>query len=211
VNTTWKSICEGCRPTASPPLRHPVRVRILEIANAREISPIAFVSGEMWPEGVSFGSRAQALSYVSYHFRELERAGCIRLVATRPCRGATEHLYRGVEDAFYSDEDFERIPEPERGALSRAGLQGLMSRADGALLAGTFDSRTNRHLSVVPMALDEQGWQEMVALMAGCLEGAMQIRREAEARLARNGEEPVWATFGMLGFESPPQPAPPVD
>lgn len=193
---------------ASAPLRHPLRVRILEVANAREISPVGFVSGEMWPEGVSFDNRDHALSYVSYHFRALEMSGCIRLVATRPRRGATEHFYRGVEEAFFSDEDFERISQRERCEISRTGLQELIARADGALLAGTFDSRTNRHLSVMPMSLDERGWDELVALMADWLEQAAQIRRDARDRLSRLGEEPVWATFAMAGFESPPPPPP---
>jgi hypothetical protein len=204
----WSRVDESCGPTASAPLRHPLRVRILEVANAREISPVRFVDGEMWPDGLSFKDQQQALSYVSYHFRALDRAGCISVVDTCQRRGATEHVYRGMKPAFYSDEEFERMSKQSRQELSLTGLQDLIARADGAMLADTFDARTDRHLSVMPAALDERGWEELRALMAGCLGQAQRICREAGDRLARSGEEPVPTTFAMLGFESPPPPPP---
>ena len=208
VATNSRGPVDGnCKPVVSAPLRHPLRVRILEVANEREISPIQFVSGRMWPDGVRFKSAQHALSHVSYHFRALEKAGCISVVGTCQRRGATEHLFRGAENVFYDDEDSARMPKAERRELSRSGLQSLIARADSAILADAFDSRFNRHLTVMPMALDERGWEELVALLAGCLEQAMQVRREAGERLARSGEEPIPATVGILGFESPPTPS----
>jgi hypothetical protein len=37
-----------------------------------------------------YDSKQQALSYASYHFRALDRAGCIEIIETQQRRGATE-------------------------------------------------------------------------------------------------------------------------
>ncbi len=58
------------------------------------------------------------------------------------------------------------------------------------------------------MKVDERGWTELMDnLMAAFIE-AKEIRRRAENRLAETGEEPIRATAGLLGFESPAPPAP---
>lgn len=196
-----------CGQTASAALRHPLRARILEVANSCDISPVKFVNGEMWPRGFSFKSRQHALSHVSYHFRALERAGCISVVDTHQRRGATEHVFRGSGSHYYSDEEFARMSPDQRRGLSLSALQSLVARVDCALLSETLDTRADRHVTVTPMGLDERGWEELMAMMGRCMEESERIRSAARERLARSGDEPVPVTFSILGFESPP-PAP---
>ena len=109
----------------------------------------------MLPPGASFEKEQNAISFVAYHFRELEKAQCISLVRTNQRRGATEHVYRAKALAFYTDEEFAGFSFEKRKAISRATLQTLMARADGAILLDTFDKRTDRHLSWMSMELDE--------------------------------------------------------
>src|SRR4051812_49392643 len=85
--------------TASAMLRHPLRVRILEIANGRDISPVQFFREDLAPPG------AYGLSHISHHFSELEKGGCLRVVKLIPRRGSVEHVYRGLARAFFSDQD----------------------------------------------------------------------------------------------------------
>ncbi len=65
---------------------HPLRVSILEILGmdgGRTLSPR------------DLGRELQIpLSNTNYHVTELHKARLIRLVRTRPVRGATEHFYR---------------------------------------------------------------------------------------------------------------------
>jgi hypothetical protein len=198
-----KSSKEG-RSTTCSPLAHPVRVRILEVVNEHPMSPVQFINAGFAP---GFETKQKALSLVSYHFRALESAGCIEIVDTVPRRGATEHIYGGCSRVFFSDEEFEQLPAKQRQQLSRTSWQGLVARTDGAIRKGTFDARTDRHLTWRAMELDERGWKEMTGRLAQCFEDLEQIRKDAEDRLAVSGDRVVPTTMAMLGFESPPRPA----
>jgi hypothetical protein len=109
----------------------------------------------------------------------------------------------------FSDERRSPSEPEERARISRAVIQGLMAKADEALIAGTFDSRDDRHLSWVSMKLDERGWKELVTALAATLSEVEQIRGDAEKRLARSGAEAIPSTCAILGFESPPAPGEP--
>jgi hypothetical protein len=194
-------------PTTCGPLGHPLRVRILEITNERDISPSTFVDESLEPKGINFSSRAHGLSHTSYHFRELEKAGCIEVIETFQRRGATEHIYRGTARVEFTTEEFDGMPKGQRRMLSRVAMQALVARVDGAMIADTFDSRTDRFMVMVPLELDPQGWGEFIGLMDNCYSRVQAINDESKGRLARSGdEEPIPATYGMLGFESPPPP-----
>jgi hypothetical protein len=192
--------------TTCAPLKHPLRVRILEVCNERDISPITFVNEGLEPSGITFKDRQHALSHVSYHFRELEKADCIEVVETNQRRGATEHIYRGTATVFFTDEEFAAMPKAERRSLSRTSFQGLIARVDGAMRADTFDSKTDRHLTWLPMELDERGWDEVMGAMADCYHTVKQMSEDAQDRLAGSGGRIIPATYGMVGFESPELP-----
>lgn len=197
--------------TACDALKHPIRVRILEVLCEGDISPVQFLHQGLLPPGVEFEDDQNAVSTVSYHFKVLVKAGCIDLVNTRQRRGATEHIYRSKALAFHTDEEFAAMSFEEREAISRSTLQTLIARADGALLAGTFDNRVDRHLSWLSMDLDEEGWQELRDLQAETLERAQGIKAAAIARThdRRERGEPTTTsptTFGALAFESPRTP-----
>jgi hypothetical protein len=187
-------------------LRHPIRVRILEVSNEIDISPIQFLHSDFADGLLDAAADAQRqLSFVSYHFRVLSEAGCIKVVDTRPVRGAVEHIYRGTARAYFTDEEWAHLGYDERTAISRTMLQGFIARAEGATLSGTFDSRIDRWLAWAPLKLDERGWNELTTAIGACYAEIEQIRHDALKRLAASEEEPnVSATFGIFGFESPP-------
>jgi DNA-binding transcriptional ArsR family regulator len=197
---------EGAPPTICDPLAHPVRTRILDVLNEVEMSPVRFLDGGYSP--ITFNKRANGLSYLSYHFRELEKAGCIELVERRPVRGATEHIYRGVHRVYFSDEEFERLPFEKRQQLSRSSFQGLIARTDGAIQSGTFDKHPDRHMTWRAANVDQQGWDEINGILGDAFLAAERAREEAELRLADTDDEDADSipyTFAMLGFESPPR------
>jgi hypothetical protein len=186
-------------------LKHPLRVRILEVLNEGPRSPSQFVEEGLIPKE-HFSTYQQALSLASYHFRELEKEGCLEVIESIPRRGAVEHVYRGLARVFFNDAEFEATAAEVRHELSRISLQGLIARADRAIWEETFDARADRHLTWMPMQLDERGWEEMIAALASAFGELSQIRHDARDRLATSGEKVVAATVGMLGFESPPPP-----
>jgi hypothetical protein len=195
------------RATICAALKHPLRVRILEVLNEGPKSPSQFVDEGLFPKE-TFINYAQALSLTSYHFRALAKEGCLEVVESIPRRGAVEHVYEGKARVYFTDAEFEQMSAAQRGEFSRISFQGLVARADNAMRTGAFDSRTDRHLTWMPMQLDEQGWEELTTALAACFGEIEQIRHDAKGRLAETSEESIPVTFGMVGFESPP-PAPP--
>jgi hypothetical protein len=199
---------EDMAPTTCGPLGHPLRVRILEITNERDISPSAFVDEGLEPKGINFTSRAHGLSHVSYHFRELEKAGCVEVAETFQRRGATEHIYRGTARVEFTTEEFDKKPKEQRRVLSRVAMRALVARVEGAMNADTFDSRADRFMVIMPLGLDRRGWGEFIGLLDHCYSEVRRINDDCKDRLSTSGDEVIPATYGMLGFPSPPPPAP---
>jgi DNA-binding transcriptional ArsR family regulator len=170
-------------------LAHPVRARALTVLNQRVASPSELAA-----------EQGEAVGYVAYHVRVLHELGMIELVKTRQVRGATEHFYRSTAQPYLDDDFWGKLSLDSRTGISIASIGVLNNAVRESLKAGTFDSRTDRHLSNITLDLDEQGWREANALLNSCLEGLMQIGAESEAR---DGQSTVRATFGLMGFESP--------
>lgn len=72
-------------------VKHPLRRRILRLAVKAPdaLSPVQVAA-----------RLDEHLSNVSYHIRQLRKAGLLRLVGTRQRRGAMEHFYRPVASAM---------------------------------------------------------------------------------------------------------------
>jgi hypothetical protein len=187
---------ERDKSTAATVLAHPLRVRILEVLNQRDMSPIEFCREGFAPENME-------VSQVAYHFRELAEYGALAVVEQHVRRGSVEHVYRGLGRAYFSDLQWSELDRAERVRISKTMVQGLMARVEGALMSDTFDSRVNRHLTWIAMRLDEQGWSEMTTALTAAFGEIEQIRADAEARLDRDGEEGIASTCGILGFPSP--------
>lgn len=201
--TTKRNDNGGTEPSLCQPLKHPIRARILEVANERPISPSVFVRLGLVPDEY-YVNYQQALSMVAYHFTQLTREGCLKLIEMNPRRGASEHVYEGTSRVFFSDTEFEDLPFEIRKGLSKAALQGVVARTEGALRSGSFDGRTDRHLTWRAFRSDEQGWQEMTDILADAFHKLEAAREAAEDRLSEQDDEGFAATFAMLGFESPP-------
>jgi hypothetical protein len=188
-------------------VRHPLRVRILEVLNERDMAPVDFVRSGY--ADFYFGHRPD-VSHVAYHFRELADFGCLEEVAWRKGRGSIATIYRGKARVEFGEAEWAALPEDEKRDISRTVAQGLIARIDGAFMADTFLTRDDHHLSWFAMRLDEQGWNEVRDVLADAFEAVSMARRDAEARLAENEERGVTATAGIIFFESP-LPDPPAE
>jgi hypothetical protein len=177
-------------------LAHPLRVRILEVLNERDMSPVEFCREGLAPPSID-------ASHVAHHFRELAEYGSLAVVEQNARLGSVEQVYRGRGRAYFSDLQWNELDPEERMKVSKTMVQGLMARIESALTSETFDSRVNRHLTWIAMRLDEQGWSEMTTALTAAFGEVEQIRADAEARLDRDGEDGISSTCGILGFPSP--------
>jgi hypothetical protein len=172
-------------------LSHPLRAHVLTILNERVASPNQ-IAGEL----------DEPLGNVSYHVKTLAEMGCIELVRTEPRRGAIEHFYRAVVRPFFSDQDWKRLPPSARQGISDATLQLIWEDTSDALSAGTFDRRTDRHLSRSPLVLDEQGWEQVNDLLLEMMNRVMEIEAESAKRRAADGEAGMNTKMVLMHFES---------
>ena len=177
-------------------LSHTLRVEILAILDQRVASP-----KEMAEEiGVS-------VSKLSFHVKELRDYGCIKLERTEPRRGAVEHFYSGNMRPYFNDRDWKTLSRTARQAISSAVLEMIFDDSAAALDAGVFDAREDRHLSRMPLELDERGWCELNDLLNVTLERALDIESKASARMTEERTEGIPSKLAILHFESPPNNA----
>lgn len=183
---------EGITQQLAKALAHPLRMRILSELN-RGISSPNQLSQKL----------GEPLGNVSYHVKTLLEFDCIELVKTEPRRGAVEHFYRATERAFLSDEDWAKIPASTRKGISGVILESIGEDATRALVEGTIEKRSDSHLTRSPLVLDEQGFEEISALLSDVLERATAIQTEAAARLAEGKGDSVNTMMAILHFETP--------
>jgi hypothetical protein len=172
-------------------LGHPIRAHALAIFNERIASPNE-IANEL----------GEGLSQVSYHVKVLRECDCIELVKTEPRRGAVEHYYRATARTFLSDAEWARLPDSIKGSMSAKLVEAMLGEASAALAAGTFDARDDRHVSWTPMVVDDEGWAEVVEVLADSLERLLAIRARSSERLD-GGEGGFRISASLLAFEAP--------
>jgi DNA-binding transcriptional ArsR family regulator len=150
-------------------LSHPLRYRLLARLNAGVASPAEMARELELPIG-----------RVSHHVRTLARIGAIELVRTRPRRGATEHFYRAAVPAWFTDEDWARVPASVRDAIGRQNVEQVVR--DLVRAAPDGFRHPSAHLSFLPLELDDQGMQEISALLTETLSRVAAIESESVRR-----------------------------
>jgi DNA-binding transcriptional ArsR family regulator len=142
-------------------------------------------------------------SEVSYHFRELKRRKLIKLHRSVQRRGFMEDFYKPVAaPAFYFDDlDWMQIPEQIRSTISGDVLRQLVDELIAALEAGSFDAR-NRHLSRTWLWVDEQGWEEAMAIVDEALKLILAVQKRSAKRLRKSSEPGIPISVMMTAFET---------
>jgi DNA-binding transcriptional ArsR family regulator len=168
-------------------ISHPLRHRLLGLLDERVASP-----NELARElGLPLGR-------VSYHIRLLADLGAIELVRTEPRRGALEHFYRAVTRAWFSEEDWARLPRAARRGIVGQNLQRIFSDVTAAVDAGGFDGPASQ-VTRKPLELDQRGLDEVTEVLASTAERVTRINAESADR--RGGAEGVSTELALLHFE----------
>lgn len=173
------------------PVSHPLRIEIQRILFHRIASPNE-VAIELGLE----------VSTVSHHFNVLEAHGCIVLVREEPRRGAMEHFYKAISAPRHDEREWAALPQAAREGITRLTLKGLFGEAVRALDGKTFDDSKERHLSWIPMILDEEAFLDLVHRQARWLEETEEVQAAAAERLS--GEDGLRVIGAILGFKTPP-------
>lgn len=183
----------GLDSQAIKALGHPMRLDALRLFNERAQASPNEIAQRL---DVDVGA-------LSYHIRVLKECDCIELVDTAQRRGATEHFYRATRKAYVSRDLAQALPKSMREGISAEMISAIFERIGEALDAATFDARDERHVSWMPLTLDEQGWQAFVELKAKQLDLEMEIESESIERLAKSSAPAIRATTVSMLFEMP--------
>jgi hypothetical protein len=176
-----------------------MRVQILGVLNKRVMSPSQFAK-----------EYDEKLSNTSYHFRALQKLGCIEEVDTRQVRGAVEHFFRATKRVLFDGKSWDGLPQSLRAGVSGQAVSDFLAAVALSMEAEVFDARTERMLVWVQKRLDLQGWEEAVEAHRDLVRSMLTIYKDAALRLSEAGEPDggMLGTYGIFLFESPPQPEP---
>ncbi len=174
-------------------LDHPLRLRILVLLTERSASPNEMSSLFDNP-----------LGNCAYHTRVLEELRQVEIVAEEQRRGATEHFFRSINRPLFNEPDWEKFEPKVRQAISAFGVDAIFEDAADALRTGTFDARTDRHLSRTPLLLDEDGWQEAKAIQDRALDALLEVQAKSADRMTKSKESAIRTLAAMACFERAP-------
>jgi hypothetical protein len=174
----------------------PLRMKVLAECNLREMSPKQFHQ--------EFGGGS--LSRVSRVFDVLVEYDWLEPTRTETGgerRGGVEHFYIATGPAVFEEDLWPEVPESMRKLLSWRVVETLVERAKAAVAAGTMDARASRHLSWMPLLLDQEGWDNVVGKVDLLFHWFFEEQEEANLRMAESGERPIPMTVALAAFESP--------
>jgi hypothetical protein len=131
---------------------------------------------------------------VSYHVRILRELDCIELVRTGQRRGAMEHHYRATATPRLDDAQWATLS----AALPRTMLGRTVTEVLKEASAGGFDG-LEAYAGHLALTLDEQGREELRALLAETVEAARRIDAESAARQA-DRDAPIATRLAILHY-----------
>ena len=174
---------------------HPVQVEALTILSERLASPKEIA--------VELGLTKAKAGDVSRHVRRLLQRGLVELVCTKPVRGVKEHFYRASVPFVVMGEDAEQMTLEERLVLSSWTISCINRDFLRAVEAGTMDERTDRHLTRVPLDLDEQAIKDLFAEHNRTYYRTNQIQTESDRRRESSGESGRSVSAIVASFPMP--------
>jgi AcrR family transcriptional regulator len=118
--------------------------------------------------------------------------------------GSTETFYHIVSD-IVEDDRWEAMSLPERQVVSKQVAELVKAEFDQAIELGTFDARVDRHLSRMPLLLDERGWRDLFTAHYKAFQASLVIQAEAAERLESSGERSIPGSSIQALFEVPRQ------
>lgn len=139
----------------------------------------------------------------SHHVKKLERLRLVELIEEREVGGTIQHIYRAIVRPIVSNEEWDKLSLAERQRYSVWIVRMLLADAAVAFNAGTFDARSNRHLSRTPMLVDGEGLNEVAEIQNRALNEMIKAEAISTERRARSGEPGIHVVAGMMCFELP--------
>jgi DNA-binding transcriptional ArsR family regulator len=171
---------------------HPYRAHILAVTSQRVAS-----QAEMAKD---LGVKSNVLGH---HIRKLEGLGLIELVREEFTKGGQRkgRWYRGVGKSWVEADQWKEVPPEQQPAVTAQILANCNADLRAAVVAGTVHGEDNV-IARAPVAVDNQGWGELVTLLNQTTREVMNIAARSAARL-KPGESLTPAKVHIIHFKSP--------
>jgi DNA-binding transcriptional ArsR family regulator len=174
-------------------LAHPLRVSILSALEHRVASPSELAEELEVP-----------LPNLSYHIRMLVQLDLLKLVKTRPRRGAIEHYYQAKGPVTVSDKAWGEVPTLVKEAMVSASLRQIGEAVESGAARGGFDL-PEAILTRQAMKLDSKAFKDLSKKAAELHDYADRVQKEAEKRRKDSDHlDEVDAALVMMLFTAPP-------
>jgi AcrR family transcriptional regulator len=174
-----------------PPQR-PVGERILEYVALRSAGAVELASYLGEPPEI-----------IAAELARLRRAGAVDVFSQPGPEGRVEENFSSPNMGEISTTDWERLEPDQRSRISARILQLIGANTDLAIETGTFDARTDRHLSHFALRLDEQGWAEAEAHLDAAFNAVREVEARSHARQLEAGDGGIEARVALALFEVP--------
>jgi DNA-binding transcriptional ArsR family regulator len=192
-----RAINEINDPRLVKALAHPLRVSILSALENRTASPSELAEELEVP-----------LPNLSYHIRMLVQLDLLKLVRTRPRRGAIEHYYQAKGRVAVSDRAWGQVPTLVKEAMVSAHLRNVGELVQTAASRGGFEA-PDSHLTSQRVKVDAQAWKELSKKMRAFFDDVQKIQADSEKRRKDSDHlDEIDAGVVLLLFNSPPVDAP---
>lgn len=165
-----RSINEINDPRLVKALAHPLRVSILAALEHRTASPSQLADELDVP-----------LPNLSYHIRMLVQLDLLKLVKTRPRRGAIEHYYQAKGPVAVSDQAWGELPNLVKEALVSDSLRRLGEEVEKAIVTGGFEDPASV-VSRSTVKLDKKAFKDLSRKMVEVAAYAEKLQTESDKR-----------------------------
>jgi hypothetical protein len=139
----------------------------------------------------------------SHHVKKLERLRIVELIEEKEVGGAIQHIYRAVVRPIMSTEKWEKLGLVERHRYSIWIVRMILADAAVSFDANLFDAHSNRHLSRMPMVVDEAGFNEVAEIQNRALNEMLAAEVASAERRVKSGDAGMNVIAAMMCFELP--------
>jgi hypothetical protein len=98
------------------------------------------------------------------------------------------------------------MPATLKRILAASALKTGVSALGAAIDKGTFDARDDSMLGQDTFWSDERAAQEAMAILDDALQGLLEVKESAKARLAETGEDGFLISYLLAGYEGALRP-----
>ena len=175
-------------------IAHPTRLHVLMALENRVASP-----SELAKE------LGETTRHVAYHVKKLLDLGCVELVSIEPAGNGrvVKHNYTSTQRPYFEQDDWEQLSDKQKHGMVMTFMSKISQDVSLAMAGGTFNDPDDNHISRTPMTVDDEGWQEVTALLDGTAAKLQAIQEKVILRTQDPKVKIMRVKVAMIQFRSP--------